>query len=383
MARPIKKGLDYFSLDVNFYNDIKIRKIVRRKGGEALSVYTVLLCNIYEKGYYLEWSDDVPFLISEATGFEEDKVKELILYCIDIGLFDKQMFDVHHIITSGSIQKRYFAICALTKRKVDLSSPFLLNDDDSENVSSDKTAVSSEEISVTSEEIRDNTENDGENTEETTINSGKSTQRKEKESKDNNSLRSSLSPPPTPPARVCEVDSGGKEQDADGPMTASEGAELLKADRDWLLQMQRKFCIKSTRLVRLLDSFVADCDCRGKQQHESLSDVMQHFNDWLSKQKPKKASDKGADKDDDRSLTPQQRWVMCQAELCQAVSADVSRRSFDVIRFERFDEKSSELFINVPSRETYEYMEQNLVDTMSRILPKYFGSAVQLQYHLS
>lgn len=196
MARPIKKGLDYFSLDVNFYNDIKIRKIVRRKGGEALSVYTVLLCNIYEKGYYLEWSDDVPFLISEATGFEEDKVKSFILYCIEIGLFDKEMFDAHHVITSLSIQKRYSAICALTKRKFDPSSPYLLTCSALNN-------VSSEETTVKSEETDDNSEKNGGNNVSNVVNSGKSTQRKEnkkerKENKGGTDVPSS-SPEPTTP----------------------------------------------------------------------------------------------------------------------------------------------------------------------------------------
>ena len=33
MARPQKKGLEYFPLDVNFYGDIKVRKLMRNNGG--------------------------------------------------------------------------------------------------------------------------------------------------------------------------------------------------------------------------------------------------------------------------------------------------------------------------------------------------------------
>ena len=165
-------------------------------------------------------------------------------------------------------------------------------------------------------------------------------------------------------------------------MTAKEGVELLKKDRDWLLQMQRKFGVKTGMLVRWLDSFSVDCDCRGKQEHESLADVKQHFNDWMTKQKPKRTNGKKGAIEETSSLTPQQLWIKCQAELCHAVSPEVSHLSFDVIRFERFDDSTSELFIQVPSKDTYEYMEQNLVQVMSSIIPKYFGANFKLKYRL-
>ena len=47
MGRRVKKGLDYFPLDVDFFQDIKIRKLIRCQGGKALTVYIALLCNIY------------------------------------------------------------------------------------------------------------------------------------------------------------------------------------------------------------------------------------------------------------------------------------------------------------------------------------------------
>ena len=38
MARPPKMGLDYFPLDVNFLNDLKIKKLVRSFGASAVAV---------------------------------------------------------------------------------------------------------------------------------------------------------------------------------------------------------------------------------------------------------------------------------------------------------------------------------------------------------
>ena len=373
MARPKKQGLDYFQKNVDFYQDIKIRKLIRHKGIQAVSVYDILLCQIYRVGYYISWDDDLPFIISEISDLKEDNILDIINYALSIGLFDQTMYDEHQVLTSHGIQERFFDFCSVAKRKVSADLPYLLVDLSGKIVSSEKQSVITEETIVFPEETTDTSEETGEN-------SAKSTQSKVKKSKDNNSLRSSLSPStPSTPACVCEL---GQEETEYFPMTAKEGVELLKKDRDWLLQMQRKFGVKAGMLVRWLDSFSVDCDCRGKQEHESLADVKQHFNDWMTKQKHKRTNGKKGAIEETSSLTPQQLWIKCQAELCHAVSPEVSHLSFDVIRFERFDDSTSELFIQVPNKDTYEYMEQNLVQVMSSIIPKYFGANFKLQYHL-
>ena len=375
MARPQKQGLEYFSFDVSFFSDIRIRKLIKYHGIQAVPVYEILLCRIYEGGYYIAWDDDLPFIISEVSDLQEDYINDVISYALSIGLFDQTVYDENKVLTSHGIQERFFDFCSVAKRKVSSDIPYLLVDLKGKSVLSSKKDIISEETIVFSEETIVNPE-------ETQTNSEISTQSKVKESKDNNSLRSSLSPLPpstTSSARECE---GEQEEKEDIPMTAKEGVELLKKDRDWLLQMQRKFGVKAGMLVRWLDSFSVDCDCRGKQEHESLADVKQHFNDWMTKQKHNRTNGKKGAIKETSSLTPQQLWIKCQAELCHAVSPEVSHLSFDVIRFERFDDSTSELFIQVPNKETYEYMEQNLVQVMSSIIPKYFGVNFKLKYRL-
>ena len=373
MARPKKQGLDYFQKNVDFYQDIKIRKLIRHKGIQAVSVYDILLCQIYRVGYYISWDDDLPFIISEISDLKEDNILDIINYALSIGLFDQTMYDEHQVLTSHGIQERFFDFCSVAKRKVSADLPYLLVDLSGKIVSSEKQSVITEETIVFPEETIETSEETGEN-------SAKSTQSKVKESKDNNSLRSSLSPSTSPSSVcVCEME---QEKLVDIPMTAREGIEVLKKDRDWLLQMQRKFGLDAGSLVRWLESFSVDCDCLGKQDHNSIADIKQHFNAWMSKQKPKRNGGKKSAADDSAPLTSQQRWNKCHAELCQAVSPEECRQSFDVIRFERFEVSTSKLFIQVPNKETYEYMEHHLVDVMSRIIPKYFGANFMLQYHL-
>ncbi len=188
MARPKKQGLDYFTCDVNFYQDIKIRKLIRHKGVQAVSVYHILLCQIYASGYYLPWDEDLPFIVSESSGLEEDTIQDIINYCITIGLFDKTVFENDKVLTSHGIQERYLSFCAVAKRKLPDNTPYLLVDLNSNQVNTGKKVDTSEKTIV-------NTEEKEVSSEETPNNSGKSTQSKVKESKEDidSSLRSESS----------------------------------------------------------------------------------------------------------------------------------------------------------------------------------------------
>lgn len=143
MARPLKTGLEYFPFDVDFFSDIRIRKLVKYQGGKSISVYACLLCNIYKDGYYLVWDDELPFIISEQTGCEEAYIREVINICLNIGLFSKELFDTSKVLSSSGIQKRYDNISKLLKRRVVISEYTL--------VSSEETCINSEETWVNSE----------------------------------------------------------------------------------------------------------------------------------------------------------------------------------------------------------------------------------------
>ncbi len=117
MGRNRKKGLDYYPFDVDFFQDIKIRKLIKRQGGKAVTVYALLLCLIYKSGYYIVWDKELPFVISEQTGFEEAYIQQAIECCLSLGLFDANMFKSSGVITSKGIQERYQSICLANRRQ--------------------------------------------------------------------------------------------------------------------------------------------------------------------------------------------------------------------------------------------------------------------------
>lgn len=108
MARPKKQGIDYFPLDVNFFSDVKIRKIARACGSQSTSILICLLCNIYkDNGYYILWDEDLPFVIADSVGVPEGAVKEVILKAIQVDFFDKDIYEKHKVLTSHGIQSRF------------------------------------------------------------------------------------------------------------------------------------------------------------------------------------------------------------------------------------------------------------------------------------
>lgn len=140
MARPNKIGLGYFPMDVDLFQDIRIRKLIKYQSGKAITVYALLLCLIYQRGYYMRWDEELPFIISEQTGFEEAYILEVIKSCMALGLFSKKLYDEEQVITSKGIQERYLYICKLLKRRVGITE-YSLIDEEKELATSEETEV--------------------------------------------------------------------------------------------------------------------------------------------------------------------------------------------------------------------------------------------------
>jgi len=131
MARS-KSGLDYFSFDIDFFNDQKIEFVSAKYGelGELIAIK--LLCKIYREGYYLKWGEDECLLFSKKAG--EDISKELVKNVIDEllkrGFFNKNLYDKYSILTSKGIQKRFLEAAKRRKEIVFFKEYFLLNGHD-------------------------------------------------------------------------------------------------------------------------------------------------------------------------------------------------------------------------------------------------------------
>lgn len=128
MARPLSRGIEYYPLDVDFMNDIKIRKIMKSCGPNSIAIIILLLGNIYgDEGYFMKWDEDVCFLVADAVGAKEVYVKEVLKKCLQVDLFSSELFEKYKIITSEGIQKRFFEITKRRKRDNLINEYLLVN----------------------------------------------------------------------------------------------------------------------------------------------------------------------------------------------------------------------------------------------------------------
>lgn len=170
MARPLKEGIDYFSLDC--YMDDKIKMIQAEFGLKGFAIVVKLWQIIYrEHGYYCEWNKDKELLFASEEGVDcgQNLIHEIVSACIKRGIFSEELFNKYQILTSRGIQKRYLAVTA-KRRKSEIKKEYSL-------------------VKVTHVTVNDgkNLINDGKNR----VNDVDNTQSKVKESKVNNNAHAS------------------------------------------------------------------------------------------------------------------------------------------------------------------------------------------------
>lgn len=130
MGRHPRQGLDYFPKDVGFYDDFKIMDLLAMHGPVGVTVYEVILSEVYKNGYYLaEPIDRVATKVVRIIGnkwVQKRLVSQVILDCGDLGLFETALLK-HGVITSVGIQRRYATVTS--RNKVNKEKYWLIDED--------------------------------------------------------------------------------------------------------------------------------------------------------------------------------------------------------------------------------------------------------------
>lgn len=138
MAGRPKKRIDYagWSVDI-FSNDTKIDKLLDAQGWVGFGIYFYLCQMAFgSEGYYYEWCYDLCATTARKMGggVGAGTVRETVDYCLQIGLFDKRLFDGWGVLTSRGIQKSYLLVLKNKNRRgTEVYSEFWLLDKNSED----------------------------------------------------------------------------------------------------------------------------------------------------------------------------------------------------------------------------------------------------------
>ena len=155
-GRPPKQGIDFAGWDVNIFDDDrKIDKLLESRGAEGFVIYFFLCQRAYgSHGYFYPWSyDDAPTTAKKIGGaVGSESVINTVNLCFHIGLFDKNLYDRHEIITSRGIQKRFCQ--AIKKRPIKIAiSEYWLLEKSEECEGLVKVALNGEEMPIKGPEM--------------------------------------------------------------------------------------------------------------------------------------------------------------------------------------------------------------------------------------
>lgn len=125
MSRHFKAGLDYMPLDTSMDDKIDLLEAVWKLEGFAILIK--LFQKIYSNGYYYPWSEKEQLLFAGKIHKDVDTVKAFIKDCLNFDIFDRELLEKFHVLTSRGIQKRYFA-AASRRKKIEICANLLLVD---------------------------------------------------------------------------------------------------------------------------------------------------------------------------------------------------------------------------------------------------------------
>lgn len=249
MARPLKRGLDYFPLNVDFFDSEEIFCLGAELGSKAEFVALRVLAAIYRNGYFLEWNSMTKSTISRKMELPAEFLDRVVARLVDLGFFDRAIFESDSVLTSIRIQEVYFEAIKRRSRRPD-GFPYLL-------LTLTKTQVN----------VDNNPQMKGNEKEM----KGNETLSSDDDNKDEDKRKLALaSPSPLTDERIITSDE-----------ELEMMLELVSADAEWVAETAAYLNLggppEALRLLR--GDFRSHCIREGKT-HSGLPDLKAHFNRW-------------------------------------------------------------------------------------------------------
>lgn len=168
MERRYKDGVDYWNIDVDFFENKKVRLIRGEFGVKGIYIYLLILNDIYRTcGYYKKWDSDDCLLMSDSLGVGGDcspqLIAEVVQGLVRRSLFDKGVFDRFGVLTSAEIQRRFLRIVGNSRDSIPIIQEYFLLNPSSRKDVTGATLSKCAFFSISSKENAQNLKAEGEN----------------------------------------------------------------------------------------------------------------------------------------------------------------------------------------------------------------------------
>lgn len=105
----------YYEINTSQFSDMKVRKLTRKYGFSGYSIYRYLVNETLYKGkYFLPWCEETAQQVASYWNASLEDITRIVNGCIDIGLFDDELYRKHNVLTSADIQADYLKSCGMS-----------------------------------------------------------------------------------------------------------------------------------------------------------------------------------------------------------------------------------------------------------------------------
>jgi len=272
--RRFKDGVDYWNIDVDFFENKKVRLIRGEFGIKGVYLYILILNEIYRTGgYYKKWDRDDCLLMSDSSGVAGDCSPELIAEVVQglvrRSLFDKGVLDRFGVLTSAEIQRRFLRIVGNSRDSIPMVQEYFLLEPSNRK---DVTRATFSKIAFFSIDSKDSTQNLKDGTKNFKVLDKEKNRKEEKRTE-------GIGGPPAAPAPTHAPSEGENVGTGFVPPTVEEVAEYV---------LSRGSCVDPQVWV---DYYAARGWMMGKAVMQDWKTAVRLSENWDRWKKPKGRSD--------------------------------------------------------------------------------------------
>ena len=103
-----KTGFSFYRADTDRFQDLRIKKLRKYFKSNGFCVFEFVVNEIYKtNNCFIVKDETLIFNIAEYWDIKEDLIDHIIIFCCNVGLFDKNLFNQYGILTSFDIQTQW------------------------------------------------------------------------------------------------------------------------------------------------------------------------------------------------------------------------------------------------------------------------------------
>ena len=103
-----------YEISTSQISDMKVRRLTRNYGYGGYSIYRYLVSEALYKGeYFLPWCEETARAVASYWNASLEDIIRIVDGCVQVGLFNDELYRKHGVLTSAAIQQDYLKLCGM------------------------------------------------------------------------------------------------------------------------------------------------------------------------------------------------------------------------------------------------------------------------------